>query len=302
MGTILSKKLCIIVRYESREFDATQMFGFLLDIATAVVGTIWPAWRTWKALKASNAAALKSCCRYWVTFTLCHNVESLASLLLIPYILPGYSIARFGFYFWLYNFGYENLYKHVLNPMIGSYDPSGERLLALAQEYGPIVLRNVTSYAVRQAVSLVSVRDGDVALMIHEHGPANAPALLQAPVVQVTDDDEASDLENQEPTQKRSRRASISKSRKPAAKKTAGGVAKKAPAKGGRRRKIVSTDGEEENEDIFVMDMPSTATGPQPPKVDDAASETSLSPPRRSARLRTLPSPRYSLDDTAVVE
>ncbi|KAH7729644.1 hypothetical protein AAVH_03119 [Aphelenchoides avenae] len=84
--------------------------------------------------------------------------------------------------------------------------------------------------------------------------------------------------------------------------KASNAAALKAPAKGGRRGKVVSTDVEEENDDIFVVDMPSTVTGPQPPKVDDAASETSLSPPRRSARLRPLPSPRYSLDDTAVME
>uniref|UniRef100_A0A915E6Q5 Receptor expression-enhancing protein n=1 Tax=Ditylenchus dipsaci TaxID=166011 RepID=A0A915E6Q5_9BILA len=91
------------------------MFGYLLDLLST---TISAACRCIIRGKPSDEKTrpLVPLAKYWTVFGVMTIMESLANMLNLPYLIPGYSLLKFSAVIYLYGAGYERVFNNVVSP------------------------------------------------------------------------------------------------------------------------------------------------------------------------------------------
>ena len=136
------------------------MFGYVLDFCSMIVGAILPAYYTWKTLKSRRTTLLVPLAKYWTVFGALSVVESIANIFYLSYIIPGYSFIKFVIILYIYNNGYEHVFKNVISPFLRDYEPSGEKLLGAARNAGPTIAKTFVSYIISAALQSIKTNNG----------------------------------------------------------------------------------------------------------------------------------------------
>uniref|UniRef100_A0A1I8AH47 Receptor expression-enhancing protein n=1 Tax=Steinernema glaseri TaxID=37863 RepID=A0A1I8AH47_9BILA len=104
-----------------------MVLGFLTRAATAVIGTLLPAYRTYRCHEKSSAREMRHWLRYWTVYGLSTFAESAAKAMFLDYLIPGSDLLLLLYACWC-SFpvagGTDQMYVKLIRPFLRKNEAS----------------------------------------------------------------------------------------------------------------------------------------------------------------------------------
>uniref|UniRef100_F1L8K7 Receptor expression-enhancing protein n=1 Tax=Ascaris suum TaxID=6253 RepID=F1L8K7_ASCSU len=110
-----------------------MVFGFISHAATVAIGAVYPAFKTFKVIRDANTLQMMKWLRYWTVFSSFLAAEVVGDALLLPYIVPGYTLLKLGLLLWMvspWTNGSEAIFYKVVAPMLATHEQDFDRMVS----------------------------------------------------------------------------------------------------------------------------------------------------------------------------
>uniref|UniRef100_A0A915C1R3 Receptor expression-enhancing protein n=1 Tax=Parascaris univalens TaxID=6257 RepID=A0A915C1R3_PARUN len=116
-----------------------MVFAFLSHAITIAIGAVYPAFKTFKIIRDANIPQMMKWLRYWTVFSSFLAAEVVADTLLLPYIVPGYTLLKFGLLLWIvspWTNGSEAIFYKVVAPILATHEQEFDSMVSHITSWG----------------------------------------------------------------------------------------------------------------------------------------------------------------------